>query len=66
MSLRIVHVFLITAGAIMAFGAGYWGYDQWRAGAEKLLPFTIICNLIGLVTVAYGVWFVRRKFGQLK
>lgn len=66
MSLRIVHVFLICAGALMAFGAGYWGYDQWSAGATKLLPFTIICNLIGLVTVVYGVWFVRRKFTQLK
>ena len=66
MSLRIVHVFLIIAGALMAFGAGYWGIEQWRGGAQNLLAFAIVCNLIGLATVIYGAWFVRRKFTQLK
>ncbi|MDX6766838.1 MAG: hypothetical protein SFU85_08600 [Candidatus Methylacidiphilales bacterium] len=63
MSLRIIHVFLIAAGLLLSVGTGYWALSQ--GGGEKL-PFAIVSLVVALATLVYGVWFVRRQFGQLK
>lgn len=65
MSLRTIHLLFIAASILLAFGVGYWGIEQVRAGLGEHLGLAVVCNLSGLGLLAYAVWFVRKKFALL-
>jgi predicted RND superfamily exporter protein len=62
MSLRIFHLFFIIVSVLLAFGVAAWG---WGQGAEQRM-LTVVCAVLGVGLLAYGVWFVRCKFSALK
>jgi hypothetical protein len=64
MSLRTIHLLFIIASILLAFGVGYWAVGQVRTSGEQMV-LAVGCNLSGLGLVAYGIWFVRKKFSLL-
>ncbi len=65
MSLRLIHLFFITMAVILSFLTGWLCYVQAAAGSDGMMEVSIICNLSGVALLAYGIWFVAKKFQTL-
>jgi hypothetical protein len=56
MSLRAFHILFILLAILLAAGCAVWGF------ANGLPPaFGIICAVISLALVVYGVYFFRKS-----
>lgn len=61
MSLKTVHIVLISLSSLLAVGFGAWSAGQWSAGHGAAFLATSLCSFAaagGLVV--YVVWFARK------
>ena len=56
MSLRAFHILFILLAILLAAGCAAWGFANGLAPA-----FGIVCGLIALALVVYGVYFFKKS-----
>jgi len=60
-SLKTVHIVLISLSSLLAIGFGAWTAAQWSAGAGRAYLVTSVCSFTAAVgLVVYVVWFARK------
>lgn len=65
MSLKAVHLAVITCATLFSFGFGAWCFHAHANdyGVPGALPFGIACCLGGAALAVYGVRFLRKLKG---
>lgn len=66
MSLKAFHLFFVAASIVLCAVTAVWGVDRYRstAGGAGELALAVICALLGLTLIVYGLK-VYRKFQEL-
>lgn len=61
MSLKAIHVVFILACLGLAVGVGVWAFGDYAAtGSRESFWLGIFCVVLGVATIPYAVWFVRK------
>ena len=65
MSLRAVHLFVITLATLALLGMCAWCLHERAVGQEfpGLMPAAIACAAAGLTLIGYAVLFLRKTRG---
>ncbi len=61
MSLKFFHIVFITLSTLLALGIAALEYGNYRAvGTAGYLIGVVVCGVIAVGLVAYGIWFLRK------
>lgn len=61
MSLKAFHVVFIAATLAMALIVGWWAWNDYGVTqSTETLLLGIGAAILGLATIPYGIWFVRK------